>query len=275
MSSEKVRPPHPICPVGTGPLILGFFMSFLFVSRSPCKNGGLCEDADGFAAELTCRCLAGFTGPRCETNMDDCLMRPCANGATCLDGVNRFSCLCPAGFSGRFCTVNLDDCASQPCHNGGRCLDRREGFHCVCRPGYTGATCETTLGATLAWEGTHMTTGGMTQGSSSDNTSRYGDRLLKVTVSERSAAILSQVELIVLLALAGMTLGVVVLTATLVLQGHCRDCGHAPCWQRLLSSSRRRRQKGRRRRRMDEQEVRISFLNEAEPEKKKLNSEVL
>uniref|UniRef100_A0A3Q3W7C4 EGF-like domain-containing protein n=1 Tax=Mola mola TaxID=94237 RepID=A0A3Q3W7C4_MOLML len=200
--------------------------------RSPCKNGGLCEDANGFAAELTCRCLAGFTGPRCETNMDDCLMRPCANGATCLDGVNRFSCLCPAGFSGRFCTVNLDDCASQPCRNGGRCLDRAEGFHCVCRPGYSGATCETTLRATLAWEGRPpMTTGVMTQGSSGGNSSRYGDRLLKVTVSERSAAILSQVELIVLLALAGMTLGVVVLTATLVLQGHCRDCvPPGSCW---------------------------------------------
>ncbi|KAF7642793.1 hypothetical protein LDENG_00250580, partial [Lucifuga dentata] len=26
--------------------------------RSPCKNGGLCEDANGFATELTCRCLA-------------------------------------------------------------------------------------------------------------------------------------------------------------------------------------------------------------------------
>lgn len=79
--------------------------------RSPCKNGGLCEDLGGFAPELSCRCLVGFTGPRCETNMDDCLMRPCANGATCVDGVNRFSCLCPVGFTGRFCTINLDDCA--------------------------------------------------------------------------------------------------------------------------------------------------------------------
>uniref|UniRef100_A0A3P8V1F7 Delta like non-canonical Notch ligand 2 n=1 Tax=Cynoglossus semilaevis TaxID=244447 RepID=A0A3P8V1F7_CYNSE len=68
--------------------------------RSPCKNGGQCDDDNGFAAELMCRCLAGFMGPRCETNVDDCLMKPCGNGATCLDGVNRFSCLCPAGFTG-------------------------------------------------------------------------------------------------------------------------------------------------------------------------------
>uniref|UniRef100_A0A4W6CM00 Delta like non-canonical Notch ligand 2 n=1 Tax=Lates calcarifer TaxID=8187 RepID=A0A4W6CM00_LATCA len=221
--------------------------------RSPCKNGGLCEDADGFAAELTCRCLAGFTGPRCETNVDDCLMRPCGNGATCLDGVNRFSCLCPAGFTGRFCTVNLDDCVSQPCLNAGRCLDRAGGFHCVCRPGFIGATCETPQRnhdprrpgwTTLGWEG-----GGR------------GGRLFKVTVSERRATGLSEVQLIVLLVLAGLTLGVVVLTAAFVLQGHCRDCGHAPCW--TLTSS------------PEEEDCQINFLNATEPEKKKLNTEVI
>lgn len=265
-----------------------------FVSRSPCKNGGLCEDADGFAPVLTCRCLAGFAGPRCETDVDDCLMRPCANGATCLDGVNRFSCLCPAGFTGRFCTVNLDDCASRPCLNAGRCLDRAGGFYCVCRPGYTGATCETVLRGrddrepgwtTLGWEGAgggarpHLTTGGKNQRSSttgSSNSSRHGDRLFKVTVSERSAAGLSEVQLIILLVLAGMTVGVVALTAALVLQGHCRDCGHAPCWPLTPSSSSRQQgQKSGRRARQDEQECRISFLNVAEPEKKKLNTEVI
>jgi hypothetical protein len=31
---------------------------------SPCKNGGLCEDA---AANFVCVCAAGWTGPTCET----------------------------------------------------------------------------------------------------------------------------------------------------------------------------------------------------------------
>nr|XP_033468371.1 protein delta homolog 2 [Epinephelus lanceolatus] len=256
--------------------------------RSPCKNGGLCEDADGFAAELVCRCLVGFTGLHCETDVDDCLMKPCANGATCLDGVNRFSCICPDGFTGRFCTVNLDDCASRPCLNAGRCLDRAGGFHCVCRLGYTGATCETPLRShepgwtTLGWEGgggggaktqRNNTTG-------SRNGSHHGDRLLKVTVSERSGGGgLSDVQLIVLLVLAGVTLGVVVLTAALVLQGHCRDCGHAPFWpltsSSSSSSSQQRGQKSGRRARQDEPECQISFLNVAEPEKKKLNTDVI
>uniref|UniRef100_UPI0037E7A827 protein delta homolog 2 n=1 Tax=Semicossyphus pulcher TaxID=241346 RepID=UPI0037E7A827 len=260
--------------------------------RSPCKNGGLCEDADGYAEELTCRCLAGFTGPRCETNVDDCLMRPCANGATCLDGVNRFSCLCPPGLTGRFCTINLDDCASRPCLNGGRCLDRAGGFHCICRPGYTGTICETVLMSnkdnepswtTVGWEGggwvrPQLTTGGKNHRSSttgSDNGSHHGDRLLKVTVSERGAGGLTEVQLIILLVLAGMTLGVVVLTASLVLHGHCRDCGQAPCQHQTSSSSQHERNKSGRQARPDEHECQISFLNVSEQEKKKLNTEVI
>ncbi|XP_008296529.1 protein delta homolog 2 [Stegastes partitus] len=248
----------PTCQRRTGPC---------YLNRSPCKNGGQCEDGDGFAAELTCRCLAGFTGRRCETDVDDCTMKPCANGATCLDGVNRFSCVCPAGFSGRFCTVNLDDCASRPCLNGGRCLDRAGGFRCVCRPSFTGAACETPLRGrepgwtTLGWDGGGTSERSAAPTSSGGNSSRHGDRLLKVTVSERRGG-LSEPQLIVLLVLAAVTLGAVVLTAALVLQGHCRNCGHAPCWT-SLTSSRRSRQRA--------QECHISFLNAAEPEKKKLN----
>ncbi|XP_056266802.1 protein delta homolog 2 [Pseudoliparis swirei] len=253
--------------------------------RSPCKNGGLCEDADGFAVDLACRCLAGFTGRRCETDVDDCLMRPCANGATCLDGVNRFSCLCPAGFSGRFCTVNLDDCASRPCLNAGRCLDRAGGFHCICRPGYAGATCETEARsrepgrtAVPGWEGDGGA--GRTRpsatinersgaGTSGGNGSRDGGGPFKVTVSERRTTGLSEVHLIVLVVLAGATLAVVALTATLVLQGYCMACGHTPCWP-LTSSS----QHGGRRAPQDDLGGQIGFLYGAEPEKKKLNTEV-
>ncbi|XP_075410207.1 protein delta homolog 2 isoform X1 [Tenrec ecaudatus] len=112
---------------------------------SPCRNGGQCQDNQGFALNFTCRCLAGFVGARCEVNVDDCLMRPCANGATCLDGINRFSCLCPEGFAGRFCTINLDDCASRPCQRGARCRDRVHDFDCLCPSGYGGKTCELVL----------------------------------------------------------------------------------------------------------------------------------
>lgn len=199
-------------------------------SRSPCLNGGLCEDADGFAAELTCRCLAGFSGRHCQTDLDDCLMQPCANGATCLDGVNRFSCVCPAGFSGRFCTVNRDDCASRPCQNGARCLDRAAGFRCLCPPAFTGATCETPMRAPPGLDSV-----GVEGGGGGDDS----ERLLRVTVSERSSAPggLSQVQLLVLLLMAVVTVAAMALTAALVLQRRCRvACGHARCRQRRRGS---------------------------------------
>ncbi|KAJ6651179.1 hypothetical protein lerEdw1_000729 [Lerista edwardsae] len=108
----------------------------------PCKNGGLCQDKNGFASNYTCKCLAGFIGAHCEIDVDDCLMRPCANGATCLDGINRFSCQCQAGFEGRFCTINIDDCASLPCRNGAKCYDRINDFDCLCPDGFVGKTCD-------------------------------------------------------------------------------------------------------------------------------------
>ncbi|XP_063146687.1 protein delta homolog 2 [Candoia aspera] len=108
----------------------------------PCKNGALCHDNNGFASNYTCKCLAGFIGAHCEIDLDDCLMRPCANGATCLDGINRFSCQCQVGFEGRFCTINIDDCASHPCRNGAKCYDRINDFDCLCPEGFAGKMCE-------------------------------------------------------------------------------------------------------------------------------------
>uniref|UniRef100_A0A803JYD3 Protein delta homolog 2 n=1 Tax=Xenopus tropicalis TaxID=8364 RepID=A0A803JYD3_XENTR len=108
----------------------------------PCLNGGSCHDRSGFANTFTCRCLAGYTGELCQMDVDDCLMRPCANGATCHDGINRFSCECPSGFQGRFCTINIDDCAGQPCQNNGRCYDRVGDYECYCPEGFMGKSCE-------------------------------------------------------------------------------------------------------------------------------------
>ncbi|KAM4772447.1 protein delta homolog 2 [Rhinophrynus dorsalis] len=108
----------------------------------PCVNGGTCQDNNGYADTFVCSCLAGYTGDLCQTDVDDCLMRPCANGATCHDGVNRFSCECPLGFQGRFCTVNIDDCAGQPCHNGGRCYDLVGDYKCYCPEGFMGKSCD-------------------------------------------------------------------------------------------------------------------------------------
>ena len=37
-------------------------------SSNPCKNGGTCTDAIN---QYTCRCVAGFTGAKCEKSMSN------------------------------------------------------------------------------------------------------------------------------------------------------------------------------------------------------------
>ncbi|XP_048864635.1 protein delta homolog 2 [Brienomyrus brachyistius] len=253
-------------------------------TRSPCKNGGLCEDDRGYASQLACRCLAGFSGPRCELDVDDCVLQPCANGATCLDGVNRFSCLCPPGYTGRFCTVNVDDCASRPCANRGRCLDRVATFHCHCPPGFAGKTCEIPLhnlnaeANTPSWtsRGWAGTEGGVTSPrphlTAASNASNWataggGERLLKISVKEvvtQRGVALTEVQLITLLVLGGMTVAVVGMTVVLVLRGHWRDrsARYSPPPGRLMPT---------------ERECNISFLHSPTPrlEKKQLNTDVI
>ncbi|KAK5882980.1 hypothetical protein CesoFtcFv8_021508 [Champsocephalus esox] len=233
------------CELKTGPCLQ---------SRSPCRNGGLCEDDDGFSLVLRCRCLAGFSGPRCETDLDDCLMDPCANGASCLDGVNRFSCVCPPGFSGRFCTENQDDCARRPCLHEGRCLDRADGFLCLCRRGFSGDTCQTVIrdqrnhrnqshtdqrshgNQSHSDQRSHRNQSHSDQRShrnqshSDQRNQSPDDEVFRVTVSERSAPpSLSRVQLSVLMVLGGGSLAAVMLTAGLLLQGYCRGRTDSRC----------------------------------------------
>jgi hypothetical protein len=70
---------------------------------SACYNGGLCRPAAG-GANFTCQCPAGFGGPLCETNIDDCVDHQCQNGAMCVDGINSYKCICrDPTTSGEFC----------------------------------------------------------------------------------------------------------------------------------------------------------------------------
>lgn len=58
-------------------------------ARNPCENGAVCEeelDEDHFPLGFHCHCLQGFTGPRCEINVDECSSSPCFHGF-CYDGM--------------------------------------------------------------------------------------------------------------------------------------------------------------------------------------------
>lgn len=96
---------------------------------TPCQNGGACDTA---SVPAVCICPAGWTGPQCAQNVDECLSAPCGAG-TCTDTPGGFTCSCPDGRTGPRCTqcVSCDDgdpcttdaCADGVCVHGATCAD--------------------------------------------------------------------------------------------------------------------------------------------------------
>uniref|UniRef100_A0A8C7Y9B4 Crumbs cell polarity complex component 1 n=1 Tax=Oryzias sinensis TaxID=183150 RepID=A0A8C7Y9B4_9TELE len=67
-----------------------------------CFNGGNCTDR-----ELSCDCLPGFIGHRCEQELDECNSNPCMNGGYCRNLINKFVCVCDMSFAGDMCQTDL------------------------------------------------------------------------------------------------------------------------------------------------------------------------
>ncbi|XP_031656375.1 delta-like protein 4 [Oncorhynchus kisutch] len=110
------------------------------VSLSP---GGLCLIHVGVRL---CSCRSGFTGQRCEININECAGNPCTNGGTCLDRINDYTCACPPGYAGRNCDRVLEECSMRPCLNGGLCTGEggpgKSPTTCICPAGFTGPRCQ-------------------------------------------------------------------------------------------------------------------------------------
>ena len=64
-------------------------------------------DIGGTLERKTCSCqyLAGYTGSKCEANIDECAPDPCQNGGTCTDDINGYSCTCVPGYTGSDCEI--------------------------------------------------------------------------------------------------------------------------------------------------------------------------
>uniref|UniRef100_A0A3Q2U923 von Willebrand factor D and EGF domains n=1 Tax=Fundulus heteroclitus TaxID=8078 RepID=A0A3Q2U923_FUNHE len=73
------------------------------VQSCGCLNAASCITNVNFPVgrgEYICVCPDGFTGQRCEVDIDDCKPNPCRLGR-CIDAPNSFSCICPPGMTGR------------------------------------------------------------------------------------------------------------------------------------------------------------------------------
>ncbi|KAJ8379598.1 hypothetical protein SKAU_G00003760 [Synaphobranchus kaupii] len=107
-------------------------------SSRPCLNDGVCEDLFNL---FNCSCAAGWEGPNCEQDTDDCAAGPCIHGA-CSDLLAGFSCDCLPGYGGKRCQEDLDDCQGHGCQNGGTCMDGVALYTCACPQNYTGPLCQ-------------------------------------------------------------------------------------------------------------------------------------
>ena len=83
--------------------------------------------------------MAGFSGPNCEENIDECAAVDCGHGQ-CQDGLGTYLCVCDKGWTGNHCNSEIDECASDPCRNGGTCknIPNGYGYECRCPLGTTG-----------------------------------------------------------------------------------------------------------------------------------------
>uniref|UniRef100_A0A8D0G6A8 Notch receptor 3 n=1 Tax=Sphenodon punctatus TaxID=8508 RepID=A0A8D0G6A8_SPHPU len=114
-------------------------------SRVPkCLNNGTCVDRVG---GYRCNCPPGYTGERCEGDINECLSEPCHphNTLDCVQETSGFQCLCKPGYTGRHCQSIVNACELHPCQNGGQCklaVNMPLGYTCHCPSSYSGLNCE-------------------------------------------------------------------------------------------------------------------------------------
>ncbi|XP_071342200.1 protein crumbs homolog 1 isoform X2 [Trachinotus anak] len=87
---RKVRPKLPVSVCGDD------------TRNYTCFNGGNCTDR-----ELSCDCPPGFTGHRCEQEVDECKSNPCLNGGYCRNLINKFVCVCDMSYAGDICQTDI------------------------------------------------------------------------------------------------------------------------------------------------------------------------
>ncbi|CAH1277638.1 MUC4 [Branchiostoma lanceolatum] len=130
-----------------------------------CSNNGSCNTTSGMDPSLVnddekfvvldCECQDGFTGEKCEADLDACAANfdPCFPGVNCTDlpppaDVGGYECgECPAGYQGNGTVCqDIDECETEEglqCQQ--ICTNNIGNFSCDCHPGYhisdNGLTC--------------------------------------------------------------------------------------------------------------------------------------
>ena len=105
--------PHALCAVGTDFEFVGCEDTDECAGR-PCEHGGVCMESRSCDSEDSVCGMVGMFAVRCGDG--SCVPRP---------ALDAYTCVCAAGWSGPDCVVDVDECASDPCVNGAVCYDSR------------------------------------------------------------------------------------------------------------------------------------------------------
>lgn len=108
-------------------------------ASAPCLHGGTCRNDAG---RFVCSCTGGLSGARCDYGRH-CNPNPCLNEGLCEEGPRSHLCRC-RGFSGPRCELDVDECLHLPCALGASCVNLPGSFRCICPTNATGPLCSET-----------------------------------------------------------------------------------------------------------------------------------
>ena len=86
-----------------------------------------CEE-DGCQTIGNCTCVPGYTGSRCEIEIQECTENSCPEDTICDEELYSFTCLPLTTPDG---VTNTDDCIGVNCNRNGGCEDGMEDVQCT------------------------------------------------------------------------------------------------------------------------------------------------
>lgn len=106
-------------------------------SPSPCNPRGTvrCEDKKG---DFLCHCFTGWTGVRCEKDVNECNKRNGGCDHECNNTMGSYHCSCRRGYmlvERKLCN-DVDECQHPGMCGTARCVNQDGDYDCLCETGY-------------------------------------------------------------------------------------------------------------------------------------------